>query len=93
MTAKNFRKNWFMAIVHSLSDKATCIRHGKCYETSYNNGFIEGMNNKIKVLKRNAHGFRYFENLQKRIFMHLGYSYTISYNNVENTKGVAIATR
>lgn len=93
VTAKNFRKNWFMAMVHSLSDKTTYIRHGKCYKTSYNNGFIEGMNNKIKVLKRNAHGFRYFENLRKRIFMHLGYSYTFKYNKVENAKGVAIATR
>jgi transposase len=31
------------------------------------NGFTEGCNNKIKVLKRNAYGFRNFERFRKRI--------------------------
>jgi transposase len=33
----------------------------------YSNGQTEGFNNKIKVLKRNAYGFRKFKNLRKRI--------------------------
>ena len=31
------------------------------------NGFTEGCNNKIKVLKRNAYGYRNFERFRKRI--------------------------
>jgi len=33
----------------------------------YTNGYTEGVNNKIKVLKRNAYGVRNFERLRKRI--------------------------
>ncbi|RND00744.1 transposase, partial [Lysinibacillus halotolerans] len=45
------------------------------------NGFLEGINNKSKVLKRNAYGFRSYEhfkakillnNLSKKIGIHLG---------------------
>lgn len=78
-TARNFRKNWFMSLVCSLSYSVVYKRGKKTYKTSYNNGFIEGMNNKIKLIKRNGHGFRYFDNLRKRILMHLGYSYTFTY--------------
>lgn len=31
------------------------------------NGFIEGCNNKIKVLKRNAYGYRDFNRFRNRI--------------------------
>ena len=37
------------------------------FEVSYTNGFTEGCNNKIKVLKRNAYGYRNFERFRKRI--------------------------
>lgn len=33
----------------------------------YNNGYIEGINNTIKVLKRNSYGIRSFERLKKKI--------------------------
>lgn len=39
------------------------------FEHPYSNGFTEGMNNKIKVLKRLAFGFRNFDNFRKRIFL------------------------
>lgn len=39
------------------------------FEHPYSNGYTEGMNNKIKVLKRLAFGFRNFENFRKRIFL------------------------
>ena len=45
------------------------------YTTSFNNGFIESMNNKVKLVKRNAYGYRYFINLRKRILIHLNFCY------------------
>ncbi|PWI21708.1 ISL3 family transposase, partial [Kurthia zopfii] len=36
----------------------------------YNNGRIEGINNKIKVLNRVAYGYRNFENYRNRIYLH-----------------------
>ena len=74
-SAKNIRKNWFVPILKSLTYKAIYVRNDKTYETSFNNGFIECMNNKVKLVKRNAYGYRYFYNLRKRILLHLGFSY------------------
>lgn len=37
------------------------------FNTPYTNGFTEGCNNKIKVLKRNAFGYRNFTRFRKRI--------------------------
>lgn len=36
-------------------------------ETPITNGFTEGCNNKIKVLKRNAYGYRNFRRFRNRI--------------------------
>ena len=58
ITAKNFRKKWFIPLLCSLSYTVEYKRRDRTYKTSFNNGFIEGMNNKIKLIKRNAHGFR-----------------------------------
>ena len=33
----------------------------------YTNGYTEGCNNKIKVLKRNAYGYKNFERFRNRI--------------------------
>lgn len=38
-------------------------------EVPYSNGCLEGMNNKVKALKRAAFGFRTFRNLRKRIIL------------------------
>jgi len=46
--------NWLTPILNSL-----CC--------SYTNGFTEGCNNKIKVLKRNAYGFHNFKRFRNRI--------------------------
>ena len=78
-TARNFRKNWFMSLICSLSYSVTYKRGNKKYKTSYNNAFVQRINNKIKLIKRNGQSFRYFHNLRKRILMHLGYSYTFIY--------------
>lgn len=37
------------------------------FDVPYSNGFTEGCNNKIKVLKRNAYGFRNFNRFRNRI--------------------------
>lgn len=37
------------------------------FTTPYTNGYTEGINNKIKVLKRNAYGYRNFERFRSRI--------------------------
>ena len=39
------------------------------FDNHYHNGFIEGNNNFIKVLKRNAFGFRSFRKFKARIMI------------------------
>ncbi|NSN06922.1 transposase [Enterococcus faecalis] len=46
------------------------IQHALNY--SYSNGQLECLNNHIKVLKRNAYGFRNFYNFKLRIFVQQG---------------------
>ena len=50
----NTIRNWFNGILNS-------------FDVPYTNGFIEGCNNKIKVLKRNAYGYRNFRRFRNRI--------------------------
>ena len=47
-------RNWYPGIINSFS-------------TTIANGFTEGCNNKIKVLKRNAYGYRNFKRFRNRI--------------------------
>ena len=47
-------RNWFNEILNSM-------------DVPWSNGFIEGCNNKIKVLKRVCFGMRNFNNFRKRI--------------------------
>lgn len=57
---KQFKKcantmiNWSIGILNSV-------------ELPYKNGFLEGCNNKIKVLKRNAYGYQNFRRFRNRI--------------------------
>lgn len=53
--------------VRMLSNWKEYILHA--FDYPYSNGYTEGVNNKIKVLKRIAFGFRNFENFRKRIFL------------------------
>ena len=41
------------------------------FDCPYTNGYTEGMNNAIKVIKRNAFGYRNFDNFRNRIFLAL----------------------
>lgn len=51
------------------------------FDVSYTNGFTEGCNNKIKVLKRNAYGYRNFERFRNRILHTFNYG-KISINTI-----------
>jgi len=48
-------ENWLEYIVNSFIDKR------------FNNGYTEGLNNKIKVIKRNAYGYKNFDFLRLRL--------------------------
>jgi transposase len=54
ISTANTYSNWFNEILNS-------------FDVTYTNGCTEGFNNKIKVLKRNAFGFRNFERFRNRI--------------------------
>lgn len=47
-------RNWFQEILNAM-------------DVPWTNGYIEGCNNKTKVLKRNCYGMRNFNNFRKRI--------------------------
>jgi len=54
----------------------TMIRNWSTYilnafDCKYTNGYTEGTNNAIKVIKRNAFGFRNFNNFRNKIFLSL----------------------
>jgi len=53
-------QNWFKSILNT-------------FDYPYTNGFTEGCNNKIKVLKRNAYGYRNFNRFRKRILHMFNY--------------------
>lgn len=48
--ATDIRKKWFIPLLRSLKYKAKYKRNGKAYITSFNNGFIESMNNLVMNL-------------------------------------------
>ena len=78
-TAKKRLSDWYMHV--GTTDSKEFERFHKCVETfskweseilnafesGLSNGYTEGCNNKIKVIKRNAYGIRNFERLRKRI--------------------------
>ena len=75
-SAKSLMKEWiYSAQKSNLKDYHDCAntllnwQKGilNSFEVPYTNGFTEGCNNKIKVLKRNAYGYRNFERFRKRI--------------------------
>lgn len=60
--------NWQVGILNSFS-------------APYTNGFTEGCNNKIKVLKRNAYGYRNFKRFRNRILHRFYYKHEIAMKN------------
>lgn len=74
--ARDLMLEWIYAAQSSgLNEYVKCSntminwQHGilNSFEHPYTNGFTEGCNNKIKVLKRNAYGYRNFRRFRNRI--------------------------
>ena len=65
MAAQASRLKEYMDCASTLQRWYTSILN--TFDYPYTNGFTEGCNNKIKVLKRNAYGYRNFERFRKRI--------------------------
>ena len=65
-------ESWLPYIVNSFIDKR------------FTNGFTEGLNNKIKVIKRNAYGYKNFEFFRLRLLYIL--SGTLSGRSKNNDK-------
>ncbi len=81
-TCKKLLSQWILIAQNSrLSDYRNCastfVNWAKpifnTFDYPYTNGFTEGCNNKIKVLKRNAYGYRNFERFRKRILHMFNY--------------------
>ena len=65
--AKQLNVSEYDACIRMLTNWKNYIFNS--FDHPYSNGYTEGVNNKIKVLKRVAFGFRNFENFRKRIFL------------------------
>ena len=59
----------FDACLTMLGNWSTYILNA--FDCPYTNGYTEGTNNAIKVIKRNAFGYRNFDNFRNRIFLAL----------------------
>ena len=59
--------NWGTEIANSFYQEID-QETGEITDKNYTNGFIEGLNNTIKVIKRIAFGYRNFSNFRTRIF-------------------------
>ena len=69
---RSFRAHAFVADLPEYSACLTMLKNWEPYilnafDCPYSNGFTEGVNNKIKVLKRIAFGYRSFRNFRTRI--------------------------
>lgn len=87
-TAKKMMSDWIYAAQDSgISEYNKCsntlinwqIGILNTFEYPYSNGFTEGCNNQIKVLKRTGYGYRNFKRFRKRI-LHI-FSYQSRNNN------------
>ena len=67
-------ERWLEYIVNSFIDER------------YSNGFTEGVNNKIKVIKRNGFGYKNFEFFRKRILYIFNKKLGGGIKNVQNNK-------
>lgn len=69
--AENSSLTRFVDVAATMNNWMTGILNS--FETTYTNGFTEGTNNTIKVLKRNAYGYRNFSRFRNRI-LHMDYA-------------------
>jgi transposase len=69
LAAQTSQLKEFMPVLTMLGNWTKYILNS--FECPYTNGFTEGTNNAIKVIKRNAFGYRNFENFRNRILLAL----------------------
>lgn len=81
LTAQNSRLKEYRNCSVTLQNWSKSILN--TFDYPYTNGFTEGCNNKIKVLKRNAYGYRNFNRFRKRI-LHM-----FNYKKSNNGKTIA----
>src|SRR5699024_2493762 len=74
--------------VNTLNKHLPYIKNSLKYP--YNNGRIEGINNKIKVLSRVAYGYRNFNYFKNRIILHFKLRAVVKQK--ESSCSVALAT-
>ena len=67
--AQNSQLKEFKACLTMLGNWSKYILNA--FDCPYSNGFTEGTNNAIKVIKRTAFGYRNFDNFRNRIFLAL----------------------
>lgn len=63
----------FLSAIQTLQNWQPEIMNSFAY--GYTNGFVEGLNNQTKVLKRNAFGFQRFDRFRMRILLHHQYKH------------------
>ena len=63
----------FHKAIETFQNWQTEILNSFAYD--YNNGFLEGINNLTKVMKRNAFGFRSYKRFRRRILLHHKFKY------------------
>lgn len=73
---REFRMYAFTANIPEFKPCLTMLENWEPYilnafDCRYSNGFTEGVNNSIKVMKRVAYGYRSFENFRRRILLTL----------------------
>ena len=69
LAAQSSQLSEFKACLTMLGNWSKYILNA--FDCPYTNGYTEGTNNAIKVIKRNAFGYRNFENFRNRIFLSL----------------------
>lgn len=77
---KNIENQYLKTSIKTFNKYLNFIENSLKY--SYSNGPLEGINNKIKVIKRIAFGYRSFLNLRRRVFISC---------NLINIKGILSA--
>ncbi|GGI66829.1 transposase [Enterococcus alcedinis] len=64
---------WFKKKLRFLNKYKQGIKNA--FDLDYSNGVTEGLNNKIKLIKRVSYGYRNFYHLRDRIYIIQGFIY------------------
>ena len=74
---------WFCKKLTFLNKYKLGIQYA--FKTRYSNGALEGTNNKIKVIKRVAYGYRNFHNFRARIYLIQGLIFQVKQKPVKHS--------